>query len=268
MNVLQILSENGFRFQKRFGQNFLTDGNLLRAVVADAGIERTDTVVEVGVGAGTLTRAIAEKAGRVVGYEIDRTLQPILTTTLADCSNVEIRYADVMQVPDAELTPDADYKVVANLPYYITTPVLFRFVEAVSPPRSITVTVQKEVADRLCAIAGTPDYGAVTAAVGITYRAKTTRTIPRTMFTPQPNVDSAVVTLTYAPQCDDPAPVRKLIAATFAMRRKTLVNNLGHVGYPKDAAVAALASLGFPADIRGERLTPADYIRLYDRLTK
>ena len=267
MNVLKILSECGFTFNKRFGQNFLTDTNLLHAVVADAGIGDNDDVIEVGVGAGTLTRAIAAAARSVIGYEIDRSLEPVLERTLADCPNATIRFADVMCVDDGALCPVGAYKVVANLPYYITTPVLFRFVESQHPPVSMTLTVQKEVADRLSAAAGAPEYGAVTAALGLDYRVRTTRTISRKLFTPEPNVDSAVVRLDHAPQCENAAAVRKLIRSAFSMRRKTLVNNLSGAGYKKPDIVAALEKLSFPADVRGERLSPTDYIRLYHLLT-
>lgn len=267
MNILSLLNECGFSFNKRLGQNFLTDANLLRAVVSDAGIEAGDRVVEVGAGAGTLTRALAETASAVTAYEIDRNLRPVLERSLEGLFNVDVRFEDVLAVSDDALCPKEAYKVVANLPYYITTPVLFRFVESSRPPRSITVTVQKEVADRLTARAGASEYGAVTASLSLTYTARTVRGVPRTLFTPQPNVDSAVVRMDFAPKTDNPAPVRRLIKAAFSMRRKTLSNNLSGAGYAKTAVACALEAMGVAADVRGERLTAEDYIRLYGLLT-
>lgn len=264
MNILTILRECGFTFNKRFGQNFLTDANLLAAIAADAGLEPDDEVIEIGPGAGTLTRALAERARRVTAYEIDRTLAPVLERTLAGVTNVEVRFKDIMEVRDGEL-PER-YKVVANLPYYITTPIVFRFAECPAPPASITVTVQKEVADRFTAAAGSPEYGAVTASLGLGYTVRRTRVIPRSLFTPAPNVDSAVVRMDAAPITEAAAAVRKLIRAAFSMRRKTLCNNLAAAAYPRERVLSALQAMGRPADERGERLSPADYVALYEHL--
>lgn len=200
------LRETGFTFSKKYGQNFLTDGNLLRAIAADAGITKADTVLEIGPGAGALTLALAARAGKVVAYEIDRRLEPVLDETLAGCDNVRVVFRDICDVTDDELADAAgsDYILAANLPYYITTPILFRFTECARPPRTMIVMVQKEVADRLTAAPGTPAYGALTASVALTYEARITRFVPRSLFTPVPNVDSAVVRLSFSPKCDDP----------------------------------------------------------------
>ncbi len=261
------LRETGFTFSKKYGQNFLTDGNLLRAIAADAGITKADTVLEIGPGAGALTLALAARAGKVVAYEIDRRLEPVLDETLAGCDNVRVVFRDICDVTDDELADAAgsDYILAANLPYYITTPILFRFTECARPPRTMIVMVQKEVADRLTAAPGTPAYGALTASVALTYEARITRLVPRSLFTPAPNVDSAVVRLSFSPKCDDPAPVRALIRAAFRMRRKTLANNLA-AAVPRERTQAALAQLGFDPAARGETLSADDFLRLYDIL--
>lgn len=263
-SLKDILRAEGFTFSKKYGQNFLTDSNLLQAIASDAEVKATDTVLEIGPGAGALTRVLAERAGRVFAYEIDKSLEPILARTLAGTDNVEVVFRDIMDVTESELirTVGREYALVANLPYYITTPILFRFTECAYPPRSITVMVQKEVADRLVAQPGTADYGAITASIALTYDARTTRTVSRKMFTPEPNVDSAVVHLIYNPKCDDPAAVRKLIKAAFHMRRKTLANNFAAIGVPRADTEGALARLGYPPAVRGEALGAEDYIQL------
>lgn len=268
MDGMDKLRETGFTFSKKYGQNFLTDGNLLRAIAADAGITKADAVLEIGPGAGALTRALAERAGKVVSYEIDRRLEPVLDETLSGCGNVRVVFRDICDVTDDELTAavGSDYILAANLPYYITTPVLFRFTECACPPRVMVVMVQKEVADRLTARPGTAAYGAITASVNLTYETRVTRAVPRTLFTPVPNVDSAVVRLDFRPKCADPAPVRALIRAAFHMRRKTLANNLAAAGIPRARTEAAARLLGFDPAARGETLSADDFIHLYDIL--
>ena len=187
-----IIDGNFFniRFNKKFGQNFITDKNLLAAIVADAGVTSADVVWEIGAGAGTLTLALAEKAKEVVAFEIDEELRPVLSVTLKDKPNVTVVYEDFMKT-DRE-TP-ASFKVVANLPYYVTTPILMRLLESAKRPESVTVMVQKEVAERLVAAPGTEEYGAITASMALVANAKITRIVGRQNFTPPPNVDSAVV---------------------------------------------------------------------------
>ena len=172
--IREVLAKNAFRFNKKFGQNFITDTNLLDAITADAGITADDTVLEIGPGAGTLTARLAASAGKVIAYEIDENLKPVLAETLEGLGNVEVVFKDVEKASDAEIAEKtgAKYKLVANLPYYITTPVIMRFLECGNRPESITVMVQKEVGDRLVAKAGSAEYGAITAAVALEGEAK------------------------------------------------------------------------------------------------
>jgi 16S rRNA (adenine1518-N6/adenine1519-N6)-dimethyltransferase len=266
MSVKDILRQNDFAFSKRFGQNFLTDVNLLRAIVDDAGVTSADTVLEIGAGAGTLTAALAERAAHVTAYEIDKRLQPILAETVGDMPNVEIIYQDFMQADTAYLRERfADAKVVANLPYYVTTPILMRLLEE-GIGSSVTVTVQKEVADRLTAAPDTKDYGAITVKINLVGKATFCRPVGRNMFCPAPNVDSAVVRIDRVPdQYDDryPALSARIARAAFAMRRKTLVNNLtATLGITRDEAERALAAVGLPIAVRGEVLSAAQFVAL------
>ena len=267
--VADILSAAGFRFNKALGQNFIFDSNLLDAIVADAGVTAEDTVVEIGTGAGTLTARLAARAKKVFSFEVDERLRPVLDLTLQGVGNAEVVFRDVMKMKDAEFTDivgGGTFRVVANLPYYITTPLIMRFVESGLPVSSLTVMVQKEVADRLTAEVGSADYAAVTLAVKMFGDAAVTRTVDRRMFRPAPNVDSAVVRLDRVPgrlDGTDEKLVRKLVRAAFAMRRKTLVNNLSAAfGIPKQSAAECVTACGFPVDIRGERLSLDDFIRL------
>ena len=263
-----ILRASGFRFNKALGQNFIFDGNLLDAIVADAGVTAEDTVVEIGTGAGTLTARLAARAKKVFSFEVDERLRPVLDISLKGAENVEVVFRDVMKMKDDELREmiGGEFKVVANLPYYITTPLIMRFAESTLPVRSLTVMVQKEVADRLTAEVGSADYAAVTLAVKVFGDAAVTRIVDRHMFRPAPNVDSAVVRIDRVPGRLDGADeklVRKLVRAAFAMRRKTLVNNLAaSFGIPKQQATDLVTACGFPADVRGERLSLDDFIRL------
>lgn len=263
-----ILRASGFRFNKALGQNFIFDGNLLDAIVSDAGVTAEDTVVEIGTGAGTLTARLAARAKKVFSFEVDERLRPVLDISLKGAENVEVVFRDVMRMKDDELLEmiGGEFKVVANLPYYITTPLIMRFAESTLPVRSITVMVQKEVADRLTAEVGSADYAAVTLAVKVFGDAAVTRIVDRHMFRPAPNVDSAVVRIDRVPGRLDGADeklVRKLVRAAFAMRRKTLVNNLAaSFGIPKQQATDLVTACGFPADVRGERLSLDDFIRL------
>lgn len=273
-DIGNIIGDTGFKFNKRYGQNFITDVNLLDAIVRDAGIDG-GVVLEIGAGAGTLTTALARAADRVVSYEIDLSLMPVLSRTLAGLDDrVEVVFRDVMKESDAAIDAavGSDYALVANLPYYITTPVLMRFVERDNAPKSITVMVQKEVGDRLCAMPGTADYGAITASVALAGRAEITRIVPRTLFYPQPKVDSCIVRIvpddTYA-AADKPL-VRRIIRCAFAMRRKTLVNNLmSGLSLSREAALKIIESIGVDTRVRGETLSVEQFVRLteaYSRL--
>ena len=269
-----ILRASGFRFNKALGQNFLFDGNLLDAIVSDAGVTAEDTVVEIGTGAGTLTARLAARAKKVFSFEVDERLRPVLDISLKGAENVEVVFRDVMKMKDDELREmiGGEFKVVANLPYYITTPLIMRFAESALPVSSLTVMVQKEVADRLTAEVGSADYAAVTLAVKVFGDAAVTRIVDRHMFRPAPNVDSAVVRIDRVPGRLDGADeklVRKLVRAAFAMRRKTLVNNLAaSFGIAKQQATDLVAACGFPADVRGERLSLDDFIRLAGAMTR
>jgi 16S rRNA (adenine1518-N6/adenine1519-N6)-dimethyltransferase len=193
-SIKDILRRTGFRFNRNLGQNFLTDTNLLSAIVEDSGLLDGETVVEIGTGAGTLTRALSAKAKRVISFEVDENLKPVLEETLKGLDNVEVVFADVLKLSDsriAELCGDS-FRVVANIPYYITTSLIMRFIESGLNVTSITVMVQKEVADRLAAKESTSDYGAITMSVKLRGDAKITRLVNRNLFYPAPNVDSAV----------------------------------------------------------------------------
>ena len=269
MEIREILTRHGFGFKKQFGQNFLTDSNLLRAIVQDAGVEENTTVLEIGAGAGALTRALAERAKRVVSFEIDKTLQPVLAETLAGCDNVEVIFRDFEKADFPALEEElGEYVVVANLPYYITTPVVMKFVEEAKNCRGLTVMVQEEVAVRFAASAGSSDYGAVTAAIALRGRCEVVRKVPRTLFTPRPNVDSAIVRIVFE---EGRIPVkstkayRAVVKAAFASRRKTLENNLMNAfRIPREEAKEALAAAGIEEGVRGEVLSPEAFARLAD----
>lgn len=269
-DITGVLRDKNFRFNKQFGQNFITDTNLLDAIVADSGITPTDTVVEIGTGAGTLTRAIAGVARRVISFEIDKNLSDVLAETLQDVSNAEVIFRDIMKVSDEELRQlvGGDYKVVANLPYYITTPIIMRFLEGDFLPQSLTIMVQKEVAERLTAQAGSAEYGAITAVVQLYAKARITRVVGKQNFYPVPKVDSSVIRLdidTAAYPCDK-AKVKQVIKAAFAMRRKTLVNNLMTLGANRQQIEAVLQQMGLDVRVRGEQLGLSDFIVLAEKL--
>jgi len=249
-------------FNKRFGQNFILDRNLLSAIAADAGVTGEDVVVEIGAGAGTLTSALAAVAKEVIAYEIDENLRPVLSETLSDLPNVRVIYEDYTK--RTEPLP-AHFKVVANLPYYVTTPIIMSLIEGADRPETITVMVQKEVAERLVAAPGTSDYGAITASLGLVADAEITRIVGRQNFIPPPNVDSAVVKITLRDKgytTEEIRDARKYIRAAFNMRRKTLSNAIAGVVGGKDRATALITSCGFPSTVRGETLSAADYVTL------
>jgi len=262
-------ASNMFIPNKRYGQNFLTDKNLLAAIAADAGVGANDTVVEVGAGAGALTAQLAVRAKRVIAYEIDNRLEDILAVNLVEHDNIEIIWGDVLKLDPTKGFEPYSYIVAANLPYYITTPILFHFLESANPPRSMTVMVQEEVADRMVALPGSPGYGALTAAIGLRGTAKVTRKVGRNLFSPPPNVDSAVVRIDLKPSPTDVdyTAVAKIIRAAFAMRRKTLVNNLQALGYSRQKATAAVEGCGLPITVRGERLNITDFVKLTKEIT-
>lgn len=265
MNIYETVQKHGFRFSKKFGQNFIGDDNLLDAIVSDAGIASSDVVVEIGAGAGTLTRRIAAAAKKVVTFEIDKALSPILAETLEGCRNVEVIFDDIMKWSAAQIEEKAGgcFKVVANLPYYITTPVLFRLLEC-KKLLSATVMVQKEVAERICACENTPEYGSLSVAVQLVASASVKRTVKRTCFTPPPNVDSAIVRIDRESRYQyDVRVMDKLVRSAFAMRRKTLVNNLiGAMGMTRASAENLLERAGLSPMTRGEAVSVDKFVAL------
>lgn len=268
-NQREMLNKHGFRFNKQFGQNFISDKNLLSAIVADAGVTATDTVVEVGAGAGALTVELAAVAKKVISYEIDKNLKSVLEEKLEGINNVELIFADALKESEDEILrrTGGDFKLVANLPYYITTPLIFKFLEM--PVKSVTVLVQKEVAERMCAHAGDDAYGVLSIGIALFGTARITRIVKRQMFYPVPDVDSALVTITFDStlSTDERKEVRELAKVSFAMRRKTLYNNL-RAKYGSDTAQAALERAGIDAGARAETLTLSDYIKLSEVLTE
>lgn len=275
--TIELIKRHGFVFQKRYGQNFLIDERVLEKIVQAADITKQDCVLEIGPGIGTMTQYLAEQAGQVIAVEIDPKLIPILEESLREYENVTIRNDDILKIDINQLVSEQNQgkpiKVVANLPYYITTPIIMELFEQHVPLESVTVMVQKEVADRMQAGPGTKDYGALSLAVQYYARPYLVANVPQNCFIPRPNVGSAVVRLTRYTQ----PPVRvkneekmfRLIRASFRQRRKTLVNGIGNaadVPYTKEETARALERMGLSASIRGEALTLTDFARLSDEL--
>lgn len=271
MDIRTILQKHGFSFKKQFGQNFITDTNLLDSIAELSGIDENSTVLEIGCGAGTLTRALAKRAKRVIAYEIDAKLQPVLAETLAGLDNVEVVFRDFAREDMAKLEEALPpYAVVANLPYYITTPLVTKFLDDAKKVLSLTVMVQDDVARRFCAQPGTADYGAITAAIARRADAKIVKLVPRRMFYPVPNVDSAVVQLNFVEgriPVRDAKLYRATVRAAFLSRRKTLENNLMQAfQLPRERAQAVLQAAGVPEKARGETLSPEQLAKLADLL--
>lgn len=268
-----VIAGSGFTFKKKFGQNFISDRALLDGIVDGAGVDKDTTVIEIGCGAGTLTRALASKTKYVYGYEIDTSLKPVLQKSLAGVDNAEIIFKDFTRVRIDELERTLPpYKVVANLPYYITTPLIMQLVENSQKCLSLTVMVQEEVALRLCAEPDTPDYGAITANVALRGECKIIERVGREKFTPSPNVDSAVVRIDLCPcrlQVDDISVYKKVVRAAFSSRRKTLENNLMN-GFALSRAEAKglIAGCGFSDGVRGETLSPEQFAHLSNAVGK
>ena len=270
-NLREVLARHGFSFKKQFGQNFISDTNLLESIVSLAGVDQDATVLEIGCGAGTLTRALAAKAGGVIAHEIDKKLQPVLAETLAGVDNAEVVFRDFLRQDMAELESKLPpYTVVANLPYYITTPLVTKFLDEAHKAKALVVMVQDDVARRFCAREGTPDYGAITAAIARRASAEIVKSVPRRMFFPVPNVDSAVVRLTFAEgriPVRDAATYRATVRAAFLSRRKTLENNLMQAfSLPREEARDILRRAGVPDKARGETLSPHALAALADLL--
>jgi len=268
INLKDIIRACDFHFNKNLGQNFISDGNLLDAIVSDSGVSENDVVVEIGTGGGTLTRALSKKVKKVYSFEVDKNLEKVLALSLQGIDNVEVVFKDVLKMTDDEIKSIVGdkFKVVANLPYYITTPLAMRFLESDLNVESLTVMVQKEVADRFVAKADTKDCAAITLAIEMVGEAKITRNVSRQMFFPAPNVDSAVVRIDVDRSKlngENMDLIKKLVRSAFLMRRKTLANNLSQAfGISKEEAIEKIEKAGFSAMIRGEVLSLNDYISL------
>lgn len=274
--TIAILNKYGFMFQKKFGQNFLIDSHVLEKIIRAAEITKEDCVLEIGPGIGTMTQYLCESAGKVIAVEVDKNLIPILTEdTLAGYDNVKVIHADVLKLDLKRLIQEENggrpVKVVANLPYYITTPIIMGLFEAGVPLSSVTVMVQKEVADRMQAGPGSKDYGALSLAVQYYAAPYLAANVPPNCFMPRPNVGSAVIRLTLheTPPVEvaDERLLFQIIRASFAQRRKTLVNGLANspeLNYSKEEITGFLAACGFPATVRGETLTLSEFARLAD----
>ena len=276
-NTIEIIQKYEFMFQKKFGQNFLIDTHVLEKIISAAGITKNDCVLEIGPGIGTMTQYLAENAGHVVAVEIDRNLIPILKETLADYDNVTVINEDILRVYIKALAEEYNggkpIKVVANLPYYITTPIIMGLFESGVPIDNITVMVQKEVADRMKEGPGSKDYGALSLAVQYYAEPEIVANVPPNCFIPRPNVGSAVIRLTrhkeMPVEVKDPALMFKIIRASFNQRRKTLQNGLGNapeLPYTKEQIAAAIAEMGLTPTIRGEALSLAQFAQLSDIL--
>ena len=275
--TIEILQKHNFHIQKKYGQNFLIDPGVLRRIVEAAEISKEDCVLEIGPGLGTMTQYLAEQAGQVVAVEIDKNLIPILEETLDGYDNVIFINADILKVDIHKIVEEKNHgrpvKVVANLPYYITTPIIMGLLESRVPLESITVMVQKEVADRMQVGPGTKGYGALSLAVQYYAKPEIVANVPPNCFIPRPNVGSAVIRLTKYQEppvkVEDEARLFALIRAAFNQRRKTLVNALNNapeLGVTKEQVAEALERLGFSPTIRGEALTLEEFACLAGEL--
>lgn len=275
--TIQVIQKHGFAFQKKFGQNFLIDAHVLDKIIAAAGVTADDMVLEIGPGIGTMTQYLAERARQVTAVEIDTNLIPILKETLSDYDNVTVINEDILKVDIKKLAEEYNagkpIKVVANLPYYITTPIIMGLFESGVPIDNITVMVQKEVADRMQVGPGSKDYGALSLAVQYYAEPYIVANVPPNCFIPRPNVGSAVIRLTrhQTPPVEvkDRELMFKLIRASFNQRRKTLLNGLNNspeLSFGKEQIAAAIEQLGVPAAVRGEALTLEQFARLSDLL--
>ena len=276
-NTIEVLQKYKFNFQKKFGQNFLIDTHVLDKIISSANVTGEDMVLEIGPGIGTMTQYLAENARKVVAVEIDKALIPILEDTLQEYDNVKVINEDILKVDIRALAEEENggkpIKVVANLPYYITTPIIMGLFESHVPIDSITVMVQKEVADRMQVGPGTKDYGALSLAVQYYAKPEIVANVPPNCFMPRPNVGSAVIRLTRHAEpsvvVKDEKLMFRLIRASFNQRRKTLVNGLNNspeLSFSKEEIAKALETMGLSQTIRGEALTLEQFGELSDIL--
>lgn len=278
-NTIEIIQKYQFTFQKKFGQNFLIDSHVVEKIIRAAEITKEECVLEIGPGIGTMTQHLAEHARQVIAVEIDSSLIPILNETLAPYDNVTVINQDILKTDICALAKEYNggkpVKVVANLPYYITTPIIMKLFESNVPLDNITVMVQKEVADRMQAKPGNKEYGALSLAVQYYAKPYIAANVPPNCFIPRPNVGSAVIRLTRHKnppvQVDDPQFMFQLIRASFNQRRKTLQNGLNNspdIPYSKETILTAIESIGLPAAVRGETLTLEQFAALADCLRR
>lgn len=278
-STAEIIEKYHFSFQKKFGQNFLVDSSILDRIIESAQITKEDCVLEIGPGIGTMTQRLAEEAGAVVAVEIDKNLLPVLEDTLSAYENVTVINADILKLDLNRIVKEHNggrpVKVVANLPYYITTPIIMALFEKKVPLHSVTIMVQKEVADRMRVGPGTKDYGALSLAVQYYAKPEIVTKVPAGCFMPKPNVDSAVIRLTRYEKppvkVEDEAWLFAVIRASFNQRRKTLANGLANAGYPgigRRQVEEVLSAMGLAAAVRGETLTLEQFAELSDRLAK
>ena len=276
----EILDKYGFSFKKSLGQNFLIDTNILRNIVQHSGVHSESGAIEIGPGIGALTEQLAKNCKKVVAFEIDQRLLPILKDTLSGYDNIQVIHEDILKADVAKVIKDEftgqvkDLHIVANLPYYVTTPIIMKLLEEHLPLKSITVMLQKEVADRMAAAPGTKDYGSLSIAVQYYTKAEVAMIVPKTVFVPQPNVDSAVIHLSVrekpAVEVDDEAFFFEITRASFAQRRKTILNNLvSHLPdgkARKDLILKGLEQAGIDPIRRGETLSLQEFADLSNAL--
>ncbi len=275
-NTAEIIEKYHFCFQKKFGQNFLVDSNILDKIIESAQITKQDCVLEIGPGIGTMTQRLAEEAGEVIAVEIDKNLIPVLHDTLSAYNNVTLINADILKLDLNQIVEERGgnaVKVVANLPYYITTPIIMALFEKKVPLKSVTIMVQKEVADRMQVGPGTKDYGALSLAVQYYARPEIVARVPASCFMPKPNVDSTVIKLTHYEKppvkAENEAWLFAVIRASFNQRRKTLVNglaNAGNLGVSRKQVEEVLTEMGLAVTVRGETLTLEQFADLSSRL--
>ncbi len=270
-DLKSILQRHGFHFKKQFGQNFISDNNLLESIVTASGIDENTTVVEIGCGAGTLTRALAERAKKVYAYDVDVALQPVLAETLKGLDNVEVIFRDFTKVDLRALEQEIGaFTVVANLPYYVTTPLVTKLLEESELVQGISIMVQEEVAERFCAKENTAEYGSITAAIALKGEAKIVKRVSRNLFYPRPNVDSAVVKITFdrgRVAVKSEKAYRLAVKCAFLNRRKTLENNLvNFFKLTREQAKQVLSTAGIDEKARGETLSPQRLAHLADAL--
>ncbi len=277
--TMAVLEKHGFHFQKKYGQNFLIDAHILESIVGAAEITKEDFVLEIGPGIGTMTQYLCEAAREVIAVEIDQNLIPVLEDTLSEYDNVTILNEDILKVDIRRLADEKNHgkpiKVVANLPYYITTPIIMELFESHVPLASITIMIQKEVADRMQVDPGTKEYGALSLAVQYFAKPEIICVVPPTCFVPQPKVSSSVIRLTCYedPPVDisDEAFLFQVIRASFNQRRKTLANGLNNapsIPVSKENIVQTIEELGYPAAVRGETLSLEEFATLSEALKK